>query len=41
MAAGAAGGIAAYSLMQSISGSYRSRSSNQYGPEYESRLFVY
>ncbi|UJR21336.1 hypothetical protein I4U23_024430 [Adineta vaga] len=33
-AAGAAGGVAAYSLMRSMSGSYRSRSDGYYGPGY-------
>jgi len=39
-AAGAAGGIAAYSIMRSMSGSYRSRPDGYYGPGYGGKLMI-
>ncbi len=39
-AAGAATGVAAYSLMRSMSGTYRSRSDGYYGPGYGSKLII-
>ncbi len=37
-AAGAAGGVAAYSIMRSMSGSYHSRPYGYYGPGYGGRI---
>jgi hypothetical protein len=39
-AAGAAGGIAAYSLMRSMSGSYGSGGRGHYGPGYGGKRFI-
>ena len=39
-AAGAAGGIAAYSLMRSMAGSYHSRPYGRYGPGYGCKLSI-
>jgi hypothetical protein len=39
-AAGAAGGVAAYSLMRSMSGSHHSRPGGYYGPGYGSKSLL-
>lgn len=39
-AAGAAGGVAAYSIMRSLSRSHRSRSGGYYGPGYGSPFIL-
>lgn len=39
-AAGAAGGLAAYSIMRSLSGSHYSRPGGYYGPGYGSKLMI-
>ncbi len=39
-AAGAAGGIAAYSIMRSMSGSYNTRSEGRYGQGYGGKLMI-
>jgi len=39
-AAGAAGGVAAYSLMRSMSGSHHSRPGGYYGPGYGSKSLI-